>query len=63
MMALFRSAVRKLHRDESGQGLVEYGLLAVLIAIAVVAVLYVLGGNLKNVFTDVSDCLSNTSSC
>ena len=63
MLALFRSAVRKLHGDESGQGLVEYGLLAVLIAIAVVAVLYVLGGNLKNVFTDVSDCLSNTSSC
>lgn len=63
MMAMIRSVARKLHGDESGQGLVEYGLLAVLVAIAVVAVLYVLGGNLKNVFTDVSNCLQNTSSC
>lgn len=63
MKQMIRSAVRKLRGDESGQSLVEYGLLALLVAIAVVAVVYVLGNNLKNVFTDVKDCLGNPSSC
>ena len=41
----------------------DYGLLALLVSIPVLAVVYALGGNLKNVFTDVKDCLGNPSSC
>lgn len=43
----------KLRREE-GQGLVEYGLILALVAIAVVGVLTTLGGDLKSKITAVS---------
>ncbi len=47
----------KLWNDESGQDLVEYALLLVLIAIAGAAVLITLGGEINNVFTRASEDL------
>ncbi len=41
-----------LHREE-GQGLVEYALILVLIAIVVVAVVALLGPTVGNVFTQI----------
>jgi len=41
-----------LHREE-GQGLVEYALILVLIAIVVVAVVTLLGPTVGNVFTQI----------
>jgi len=41
-----------LHREE-GQGLVEYALILVLIALVVIAVLTLLGPTVGNVFTQV----------
>ncbi len=38
---------------EEGQGLVEYALILVLIAIVVIAVLTLLGGQVSNVFSDI----------
>lgn len=46
-----------LRRDEEGQGLVEYGLILVLVSIAVIAILGALGGQLGNVFTAITDAL------
>ena len=40
--------------EESGQGMVEYGLLIALIAIVVVAALLVLGPAIKKKFSDTS---------
>lgn len=42
-------------RDEEGQGLVEYALILVLVAVAVVAGLTMFGGVLGNVFSTVVD--------
>jgi pilus assembly protein Flp/PilA len=44
--------------DERGQGLVEYGLILVLIAIAVIVVVGVVGHQTNNVFSNVSNGLN-----
>ena len=43
---------------ENGQGLVEYALILVLVAIVVIAVLMVLGPMIGNVFSSVNKSLS-----
>ncbi|HLE18732.1 MAG TPA: Flp family type IVb pilin [Syntrophales bacterium] len=47
----------RMFQDEEGQGLVEYALIIVLVAIAVMAILTTLGGSVTNVFTRISDAL------
>jgi pilus assembly protein Flp/PilA len=44
--------------DERGQGLVEYGLILVLIAIVVIVVVGVVGQQTNNVFSNVSNGLN-----
>jgi len=46
-------------RDESGVTAIEYGLIAGLISVAIIAVLLTLGGDLTNVFNDISGALQN----
>lgn len=41
-------------KKEKGQGLVEYALILVLVAIVVIAALTVLGPIIGNVFTDIN---------
>ncbi len=43
--------------DESGQGMVEYGLILALVAIAVIVVLGLLGDSVKDTFQSVVDRL------
>jgi len=43
--------------QEKGQGLVEYALILVLIAIVVIVALTVLGGQVGNVFNDITNGL------
>ena len=45
-------------RDEEGQGMVEYGLILVLIAVIVIFVLGLIGHQLQNVFSNVSSGLN-----
>lgn len=51
------ATIRGLCRDEAVQGLVEYGLLAVLVALAVVAALYWIGVDLGPVFDRIASCV------
>lgn len=44
--------------EESGQGMVEYGLILALIAVAVVAILSTMGDRLGNIFNKVNDKLT-----
>ncbi len=44
---------------EKGQGLVEYALILVLVAIVVIAVLAILGPVIGNVFSKINSTLSN----
>ena len=44
---------------ESGQGMVEYALILVLISIVVIVILTTLGKQVNNVFSNISHGLSN----
>jgi len=55
--------VEKIHlflKDDKGQGMVEYGLIIALIAIAVIAVLTTMGEHLRDLFTRVNNSLNNS---
>ena len=45
---------------EGGQGLTEYALLLVLVALVVIAILALLGPQIANVFSQVTSALANT---
>jgi len=45
--------------DETGQGMVEYALILVLIAVVVIVILTTLGHRVNNVFSNISHGLSN----
>jgi len=51
-----------LVRDEEGQGMVEYGLIIAVIAVALVAALVTLRGGISGVFQNASDQMSSNSS-
>ena len=55
-------AIRRLkerrQEDERGQGMVEYALILVLIAVVVIIILSVVGGQVNNVFSNVSNGLN-----
>ena len=52
---------RRLWVDESGQDLVEYALLLVLLTLVVIAALRVLGPIIGGFFNDVSDNLNSVT--
>ena len=47
-------------KNEKGQGLVEYALILVLVAIVVVGALTVLGPRVGNVFSDINNSIAGT---
>ncbi len=50
--------MRKLNDlRKKGQGLVEYALILVLIAIVVIVILGVLGGQVNNIFSNISSAM------
>lgn len=49
-----------LRNEQEGQGLVEYALILVLVAIVVIAILAILGPQIANVFSRVTNGLSTT---
>ena len=57
LAALIRRLVERLMRSERGQGMVEYALILVLIAVVVIAVLIVLGNQIQNAFCNISGAM------
>jgi pilus assembly protein Flp/PilA len=51
--------VRKLWRDESGQDLIEYALVAACIGLVAVAAMGILANNISNAFSEVGSKLSS----
>ena len=49
----------RFFRQEEGVTAVEYALIVALIAVAIVSTLSVLGGNMRDTLTDVSDAMAN----
>jgi pilus assembly protein Flp/PilA len=52
-----KKLVNWLKNEESGQGMVEYGLLLALIAVVVISALLVLGPKVRDTFNKVNDNL------
>jgi len=44
----------RLHRDEAGATMVEYGLIVALIAVVCIVAVTLLGGNLSNQFSNTA---------
>jgi len=51
--------VQKFVRDEEGVTAIEYGLIAALIAVVIIASVTLVGNGLKNVFTSISGSLAS----
>jgi len=54
--------LRRLWQDEKGQGLVEYGLILALIAIAVIVVLTTFGDKITSIFSKAKDSADTVDS-
>ncbi len=50
-----------LKKEESGQGMVEYGLIIAGIAIVVVGAIFLLGDDIAGMFNSVGDALTSAS--
>jgi pilus assembly protein Flp/PilA len=50
--------IKKLWKNEDGATAIEYGLIAALIAVAAIAAMSSLGGNLSNTFNKVNNEMS-----
>ena len=47
--------LKKFFKDESGQGMVEYGLIIAVVAVVVIGTLAILGTNIKGIFQSATD--------
>ncbi len=56
------SFIRKMIKNNKGATAIEYGLIAALIAVAAIAAMQSLGGNLTKTFNNVSKGLENSGS-
>lgn len=52
-----------VHLSELGQGLLEYSLVLVFIAVVVVAALALIAPELGNIFSTVASCVPPTAAC
>jgi len=60
MMKVYWQAVKNLVREESGQDLIEYALVAALIALGAVVAMSTLANNISNAFSAVGVKLSSS---
>ncbi|HZG58198.1 Flp family type IVb pilin [Paenibacillus sp.] len=54
-MKWFRGLMTRLWKDDSGQGMVEYGLILALVAVVVIGLLLTMGGELERFFQYIVD--------
>ncbi len=54
-----KALIKRFKADEDGATAIEYGLIAALIAVAIIAAVRSVGGTLNGVFTDINTELSN----
>lgn len=53
--------LNKIRKDESGATAIEYGLIAALIAVILISSLGLLGNNVSNSFTKISNSVSGAN--
>jgi len=59
MTSMILKSLRRLHRDEAGQGLVEYALILALVAFAAVVAMQTLAQDINNAFVGIGTILSS----
>jgi pilus assembly protein Flp/PilA len=59
MTRLIKNSLNRLHRDEAGQGLVEYALILALVAFAAVVAMQTLAADINNAFIGIGTILSS----
>jgi pilus assembly protein Flp/PilA len=59
MTRLIKNSLGRLHRDEAGQGLVEYALILALVAFAAVVAMQTLAQDINNAFVGIGTILSS----
>ena len=59
MARLIKNSLGRLHRDEAGQGLVEYALILALVAFAAVVAMQTLAADINNAFVGIGTILSS----
>jgi pilus assembly protein Flp/PilA len=59
MTNLILKSLSRLHRDEAGQGLVEYALILALVAFAAVVSMQTLAQDINNAFTGIGALLTS----
>lgn len=65
MINLYAKLRARLAERDRGATAVEYGLMVALIAMAIVGIVFVLGGSIGDLFQDVDDCITtpNDTNC
>ncbi|MBU9575808.1 Flp family type IVb pilin [Burkholderia multivorans] len=58
-----KAIIKRFLKEETGVTAIEYGLIAGLIAVAIVASVSTIGTNLGSMFANISSCVSTPSSC
>jgi len=53
-----RRLLQRLRKDESGQGMAEYGLIIALVAVVVIAALTLMGQQINTKFGNINDALN-----
>ena len=59
MTRLIKNSLNRLHRDEAGQGLVEYALILALVAFAAVIAMQTLAQDINNAFVGIGTVLNS----
>ncbi len=55
--------IQRFVHDDEGVTMIEYALLAALIAVALIATIYLLQQGIVNIFTTIANCLNNPTTC
>lgn len=61
--SIFYARYLTLVEKQKGVTMIEYILIAALIAIAAVVTIKLVGGNINNLFTRIANCMANTGNC
>lgn len=61
MFDLIYGLARRLYRDRKAVTAMEYGLIAALVAVAIIAILTTLGGTLQGIFTQINAALAGAA--
>lgn len=62
-MNQFLQTCRAFSQEDEGVTAIEYGLIAALVAVAVIATVYLVGTNLNLTFEKIKTCLTTPASC